>query len=132
MIEFPSTLKEAVDEWPPEVLVEVFSAFIASKGYIDLDFNGVFGASPQIVDSYADLQQVMVRDKDGELVSITKSAGTVSYASSIAQGRFTLIARAGDGGSSWYFIPSKYNASCLNIAKTVKLTSEAENVNPET
>jgi len=141
MQQAPKQLKELMETWPAEVVADILATVISMAasignlevkvidGFVEFDWDYLLGGSPCLVDSYNDLKEIKVLNFAVEqMKDITETPGVFEVAEQLYGGRYTLLYNTtSNSGGTGYYIPSKFNMSCLNILKSVALSNEEKN-----
>ena len=140
MLVAPKQMKELIETWPAEVVVDILATMInVSKavenlegietdpeGFVSFNYDYMVGDAPRLVETYNDLKEIEIIDftVKEKFNNITEAAGTFDVAEFIADKKFALLINiTSNSGGTAYYIPSKFYMSCPNIVKSIQLTS---------
>jgi len=137
MLQAPKQLKELMETWPAEVVADILATILSMavavgkleakevNGFVEFDWDYLLGGAPCLVESYNDLKCIKVVNFAVEkMKDITETAGVFEVAEQLYGGRYTLLYNTtSNSGGTAYYIPSKFNMSCINILKSVALSN---------
>lgn len=144
MLYAPKQMKQLIEEWPPEVVVDILATLlnvgvainnavgkVDSGGYTEFDYEYLLGGVPQLIENFNDLKEIKIIDFAAEVPKdITERAGMFEVAEYLATKKFMLLYNTtSNSGGVGYYIPSKFYASCPNIIESHRLSNFDVNEN---
>lgn len=139
----PKQMKQLIEEWPSEVVVDILATLlnigvatedvvgkVDPDGYLEFDYEYLFGGLPHLIETFNDLKEIKIQDfSDGITKDITEKEGIFEIAEYLANKKFIFLYNTtSNSGGIGYYIPSKFYASCPNLLKSHQLSNSTGNV----
>ena len=135
MIAAPATIDEICDKLDPVVAVDILRAILSvvaespeyAKDISPINYDFLFGGTPQVVETYEDLKQidVLVENPNGRWCNITEAVSDLDCAEQLTPEWMFFLLCTNNSGGIGYYVPSHLALSCPNLLKVIKLHEDS-------